>query len=224
MAPHHGPESGGQCVKVMKDRDIATDRGKRTEGRSSTDVSLLGRACESDPAAWERLVKLYGPTVYGWCRRRWDMRSEDAEDEVQDVFGAVASKIATFKRERSGHTFRDWLWTVTKNKVVDHWRRRDGKPEARGGTEAHPVLDQVPAEERDDGSSSTGDSRLLRRALGLIRSEFEDRTWQAFWRLAIENQVPADVAADVGMTANSVYVAKCRVLRRLREELDGLVD
>jgi len=177
------------------------------------------------PEAWRRLVKLYGPVVYGWCRRS-GLQAEDAADVTQEVFRAAAGSVTTFRHDRPGDTFRGWLWTITGNKIKDHWRRQKGRPDAVGGTDAQRRLASVAAEESADLGSDSGASEapgVARRALELIRSEFEDRTWQAFWRTAVDGQSPAAVADDLGKTANAVYVARSRVLRRLHEELDGLV-
>jgi RNA polymerase sigma-70 factor (ECF subfamily) len=87
----------------------------------------------------------------------------------------------------------------------------------------HQRLQEVPEAEPESWSQSGDCSRvgLIRRAAELVRDDFEPKTWQAFWRLAVENQPARDIAADLGMTADAVYQAKARVLRRLREELDG---
>src|SRR5262245_32429982 len=101
-----------------------------SESRSSstgTARSLLERARDRDPAAWERMVTLYAPLVFHWCRA-WGLRDQDAADVFQDVFQAVAAHIAEFRRDRSGDTFRGWLRTITRNKVNDHFRRRDREP------------------------------------------------------------------------------------------------
>ena len=109
---------------------------------SSTHRSLLQRARGRDPAAWERMVALYGPLVLGWCRG-WGLREDDAADVFQEVFQAVAAHLAGFHRDRAGDTFRGWLRTITRNKVNDHYRRRRREPPAVGGSEARDRLDQV---------------------------------------------------------------------------------
>src|SRR5437588_9992509 len=89
---------------------------------TATSPSLLDRVKAGDAAAWERLVTLYAPLVFHWCRR-WGLRDEDAADVFQDVFQSVAAHIATFHRDRRGDTFRGWLRTITRNKVHDYYRR-----------------------------------------------------------------------------------------------------
>ncbi len=193
----------------------------------STSTSLLMRVKAREPQAWNRLVHLYAPLVYGWCRRA-QLQDADAEDVSQEVLAAVASNMAEFRRERPGDTFRGWLWTICRRKMVDHWRLRARHGTARGGSEAQQQLAQLP--EDDAVSLSSGwfpadeQLRVVRRALELLREEFEERTWQAFWRMAVLGESAAEIAQDLGMTKHTVRQAKYRVMRRLKLELEGLVD
>jgi RNA polymerase sigma-70 factor (ECF subfamily) len=202
--------------------------GKRKESQPSTATSrsLLERIKADEPAAWDQLVTLYAPLVFHWCRR-WDLQEQDAADVCQEVFQAVASHVAEFRKERKGDTFRGWLRTITQNKVRDHFRRLDREPGAVGGTDAQARLAQLPAPAEPDSGSAVPDHAergLFFRLLESIRAEFEERTWQAFWRTAVAGQMPRDVAVDLGMTPGAVRVAKSRVLHRLREELGDLMD
>jgi len=193
---------------------------------SSISSTLLDRVRARRPDAWERLVDLYGPVVYRWCRQS-GLGPEDAADLVQEVFTAVATHVGGFRRDRPSDSFGAWLRTITRNKIRDHYRRRQGKPQAQGGTEAHEQLAQIgePPEPSDPSTATDNglDAWLSRRGLELVRAEFEDRTWEAFRRTAVEGQSPAHVAEDLGMTVPAVYQAKSRVLRRLRQELDELL-
>jgi RNA polymerase sigma-70 factor, ECF subfamily len=199
---------------------------KRRDSDSSTSSTLLRRVREHDADAWRRLVDLYGPLVFYWGRRS-GLPSADAADIVQDVFAAVHAAIARFQRDDRSGTFRGWLWTITRNKIRDHFRRGAGQAVGAGGTDAQQRLERVP-EQWDDDSVDPRDrgelSGLFHRALDLIRGEFQDRTWQAFWRSAVEEQPTAQIAADLGVSANAVRQYKSRVLRRLRQELGDLGD
>ena len=118
-------------------KDPIVDNGREDSGPvGSTASSLLERARQQTPGAWERLTTLYGPLVYSWSRRA-GLQAEDAADVVQDVFRAVVIHLSGFRRERSGDSFRGWLWTITQNKIRDLRRRQAGRPEAVGGTDAH---------------------------------------------------------------------------------------
>lgn len=199
--------------------------GGRGAPRSSTatSLSLLERVRGGDSAAWDRLLALYAPLVYRWCRR-WDLPEQDIADIFQDVFQAVATHLATFRKQNEGDTFRGWLRTIAQNKVRDHFRKLGREPGGAGGTEAQIRFANLPvaASEAQDSTGPVSEHSLLRRALELIRNEFEDRTWQAFWQTAVEGRGGKDVAIDLGMSPGAVRVAKSRVLRRLREELGDL--
>lgn len=185
--------------------------------------SLLERVRAREPQAWRRLVQLYGPTVYGWCRR-CGLQSADAADAVQEVFTAVAGGIGAFRQDKPGGGFQKWLWTITRSKICDHFRRQKRRATGPGGT-ALPELtaaDADPELPEPDDNSAIGS--LVHRALEVVRPAFEHRTWDAFWRVTVEQQAPADVAEDLGMTLPAVYQAKYRVLQRLRQELPDSLD
>ncbi len=194
----------------MKDASVIS-------GGGSTSTGLLARLRAKDGDAWSRLAKLYGPTVYGWCRRR-GLKTEDAADVVQEVFRAVAAHVQDFQPGPTG-SFRGWLWTIARSKMLDHFRRDQRQPKAAGGSDAQRSMQQIPEslDESEPGPNPSGD--LVRRALALIRPDFTDASWRAFWRVAMEDQPVDEVARELGITPNAVYIAKSRVLRRLRDEL-----
>jgi RNA polymerase sigma-70 factor (ECF subfamily) len=199
--------------------------GDGSRSSTSTSRSLLERARADDPQAWERLIALYAPLVLQWCRG-WNLREQDAADVFQEVFQAVATHLAGFRKERTGDSFRGWLRTITRNKVYDLFRRQGREPNGEGGTDAQARLAEYPAPEHEDSSLSEAreERRLFAQALELIRAEFAERTWQAFWRTAIEGRPAPQVAAELSMSAGAVRVAKSRVLQRLREELGDLIE
>lgn len=201
--------------------------GSRADSADGNSVSstLLERVKARRPEAWQRLVDLFGPVVYRWCRQSGVGR-EDAADVVQEVFSSVAANVGDFRRDSPGDSFTAWLATITRNKIRDHFRRRQGRPEAQGGTDAQQQFLQVPelSELSQQSGGTWAGGALSRRALDLVRAEFENRTWEAFWRTAVQRQCPADVAQDLGVTVNAVYKAKSRVLRRLRRELGDLLE
>jgi len=188
----------------------------------STSLTLLERVRDRDEEAWARLTRLYAPLVERWCAH-WGVRGPDADDVRQEVFQAVATNVDGFRRERSGDTFRGWLRVITRNKLIDHARRRGRQPEAQGGTDAQRRLAQL-AEQPLPEDSADDLAGLYRRALELVRAEFEARTWEAFWRAAVEGQAPDLIAADLGVTPAAVRKAKSRVLHRLRQEVGDLID
>jgi RNA polymerase sigma-70 factor, ECF subfamily len=200
---------------------------KQGESEGRTSLSLLERVQEHDRASWERFVALYGPMVYGWCIRA-HLQPADAADVGQEVFASVARSIGGFRHDRPGDSFRGWLFTITRNKIRDRPKRPGA--DGIGGSDAQQTLAQLPAESLDEADSISdsgpvSEKKLLcRRAMELLQVEFEPRTWEAFWRSFVEMQAPADIASDLGMSVNAVYLAKSRILRRLREEYAALVD
>jgi RNA polymerase sigma-70 factor (ECF subfamily) len=188
-----------------------------------TSLSLLERAGTQDPAAWGRIVSLYAPLVAHWCVRQ-GVRRQDCDEVAQETFLAVHANLASFERERVG-SFRAWVRGIVRYKALDHFRRQRAEPAAgpAGGTEAHQQMAEQPgpADEEDEAAEL---SALYRRALALIQAEFEPRTWQAFWRAAVDAQVTDVVAGELGMSAVAVRIAKSRVLARLREEVGQLID
>jgi RNA polymerase sigma-70 factor (ECF subfamily) len=189
-----------------------------------TPLSLLERARTNDIEAWRRILELYQPLVRLWCGRG-GLAGVDAEDVSQEVFAAVATGLASFRRDRPGDTFRGWLRVITRNQVLLHFRRRQGRPQAEGGSEALHHLQDVP----DPNSLSVEEenaevSELYRRAVSQVRPEFEERTWQAFWLTAVEGRSPPALTEELGMSAAAIRQAKSRVLRRLREEMGELLE
>lgn len=190
----------------------------------TTSPSLLARAQNNQAGAWERLVELYAPLVYHWCQRD-GLSPEDTADIFQETFRSVAEHLASFHRDRVGDSFRGWLRVITRNKIRDMFRRRQGQPEAAGGTDAQLRLLAVADATFDpDPVENSIIHDQVHRALDMIRGEFEDRTWQAFWKMQIEGLESPDVGSELGMSAAAVRKAKLRVLRRLRHELDGLLE
>ncbi|MBI3410785.1 MAG: sigma-70 family RNA polymerase sigma factor [Planctomycetes bacterium] len=186
-----------------------------------TSVSLLDRIRDRDEEAWRRLVRLYAPFVASWCAH-WGVRGQDADDVTQEVFHSVAKSLEAFRRDRPDDTFRGWLRVITRNKLLDHFRRLENQPAAQGGSEAYRQLEQVAQEQWPEDSAADLGS-LYHRALDLVRSEFEERTWDAFWRTAVEGQATAVVAAEMGVSAAAIRKAKSRILHRLRQEVGELI-
>jgi RNA polymerase sigma-70 factor (ECF subfamily) len=204
--------------------DQAFDRARL---HGSTSRSLLAGAKLDDPAAWERIVRLYAPLVASWCRR-WGVAEQDLGDLLQEVFSSVASHLDRFRKEQAGDTFRGWLLTIARNKVRDHFRRTWGEPAAAGGTEAALHMQKIADPHALDDAAEPADDPLfdevLLRALESIRGEFHQRTWQAFWRVVVEGRTAAEAGAELEMKPGAVRVAKSRVLLRLRRELGDATD
>ncbi len=186
-----------------------------------TRSSLLQRASQQDAEAWRELVDLYGPLVTFWCRR-CQPDSHVTADCVQDVFASVAVAIQDFKPLRTTGSFRAWLWTITRNKLHDHFRRSARAPEATGGSTAlgrmQQVTDPFPIPD-EEPSGELELQQLTSRAMAQVQSEFETRTWQAFWRSVVDGIATDTVADELQMSNATVRQSRSRILRRLREQL-----
>jgi RNA polymerase sigma-70 factor (ECF subfamily) len=234
---------------VRRDYFLEPTVSPRDQSGNLTSLSLLDRVKADDQQAWQRLVGLYTPLVCHWCAR-WQVTGADADDVAQDVFLAVAAGIEKFQRPRPAvgapsaprpgsvgsqapssvtgpeatGSFRGWLGAITRNKLRDFYERRQRQPAAPGGSDVHRLLQEIPDSTlSDDAADAAQLSAVYHRALELIRGDFEAHTWQAFWRTAVDNQTPAEVAPVLGMSKVAVRQAKARVLRRLKEEVGDLL-
>jgi RNA polymerase sigma-70 factor (ECF subfamily) len=186
----------------------------------NTPHSLLERLRRpDDPAAWERFVQLYTPLLCHWARRL-GLQGPEAADLVQDVFMLLVQKLPDFRYDPA-RRFRAWLWTVTLNRCRERQRRPAALPQP-GDPDA---LAQVAVPDETDAVVEEEYRRYLtRRALELMQAEFQPATWRAFWECVVNERRAADVARELGLTENAVHLAKGRVLRRLRQDLAGLLD
>ena len=201
-----------------------THHGAASGVSGSTSASLIRRVRDHDALAWQRLADIYTPLVYSWARR-FGLNSDDAADAVQDVFRSVHRGLSDYQREQAGTSFRGWLRAITQNAVRMHFRRAKQHPQATGGTEATLQLQQLPAESVDtEGSALEEHRRLLHRTLRLIRGDFNETTWQAFYRTTLESAPAPTVAQELGISHAAVRQARHRVLRRLREELSDQLE
>jgi len=210
-------------MSVMDTDDLSSSHRNSAEhpqpGEHPTaSTALLRGVQQMDGAAWGRLVDTFGGIVYRWCRCS-GLRPDDAADVVQEVFVSVARGIDRFERQKPVGSFRSWLATITRNQVRAHFRRQVGREQARGGTGAMAALEQH-AEHLDSTicpESIRG--TIAQRVLESLRKEFEPRTWTAFWMTTVEGRTTAEAAEATGLSAASVYQAKCRILRKLRARL-----
>lgn len=180
-----------------------------------TRPSLLVRLRDpADADAWERFLRIYGRLIYADCRRR-GLGDADAEDVSQEIFGRVVRAIRTFEYRPDVGRFRDWLGAITRNEVRRFLARRPG-PETLVGEPTDAGT--------DPGWEELFQERILGEGLAAIRGEFAATTWQAFEATWLRREPVPEVAARLGVTLASVYLAKSRVLRRLNEAVRDLAD
>ena len=193
---------------------------------TDTSLSLLDQL-QNQPnnEVWQRLFELYAPLIRGWLRRHAAVE-DDCEDLVQEVFTVVVRKLPEFRREPRPGAFRRWLQTVTVNCLREAWRSRWLRPAATGDSRFQAMLDQL--QDPHSGLSRLWEEEhnrhVLQRLLEMIRPQFEPRTWQAFQRVALDGAPPNQVAEELKITVNAVFIAKSRVLTQLRRAGKGLVD
>jgi RNA polymerase sigma-70 factor, ECF subfamily len=186
----------------------------------TTSVGLLGQLQNQEASQpWVRFVELYTPLLHYWAARLPGIQEADASDLVQDVFLVLLTKLPALQYDPD-QSFRGWLRTLLLNRWRDRARSRE-------------PAQSIPAALLDElASPGAGDEIvameyrqfLVGRALQLMETDFERSTWQACWQCAALGRPAAAVAQELGLTVAAVYLAKSRVLRRLRQELDGLLE
>jgi RNA polymerase sigma-70 factor (ECF subfamily) len=193
---------------------------------AETSASLLERLRERpDPGSWQRLVELYTPLIHGWLRRQSALQA-DADDLCQEVLTVVVRRLPDFHHNQRRGAFRHWLRSITVNCLRDFWRARRSRPLATGNSDFAELLDQLA--DPHSGVSKLWDEEhdrfVTQKLLQQIKHEFTPNTWRAFERVALDGAQPDTVAAELGVSVNAVFIAKSRVLSRLREEGKGLID
>ncbi len=190
----------------------------------ATRASLLVRLRDGDDAdAWHEFVRLYAPVIYGFARKR-GLQDADAADLMQDVLRSVSTTVHRLEYDPVRGTFRGWLFTVTRNKVFNFMESRSRREQGSGDSRNQQRLEQ---HAESDGKLSAAweadfQRALAARAMENVKGEFQAATWDAFLLTAVEGLAPAQVSARVGLSVGAIYVAKSRVIARLRQEIERL--
>ena len=191
----------------------------------ATNVSLLVRVAAGDDAAWAQLDRLYRPFILGWYRGQ-GLSHTDAEDLTQEALTVLFRELKEFQHSGRTGAFRTWVRGVCLNRLKGYRRAQKLRGRPVGGTDFQEQLHEVP----DDDEAAAADwdrqhdRHVLRQLLDSIAGEFEASTLQAFRRLTLDGASGQQVADELGLTTGAVYIAKSRVLRRLRAEAAGLID
>lgn len=187
---------------------------------NTTSISLLQRLRHgAEPDAWKRFADLYTPLLFYWARRL-GLQEPDAADLVQDVFVRLVRKLPDFTYDQS-RSFRSWLHTVLLNQHRSSLRKPGVPVVQRDPGRSADFADSDPILELDEAEYSR---YLAQRALRLMQAHFQPTTWQACWQQVVEGRTAAEVAAALGISEGAAWVAKSRVLRRLQQEFQGLLD
>lgn len=189
-----------------------------------TRYSLIGKL--HDPQnleAWSEFASIYQPLIFRICRQK-GLQHADATDVTQDVMSRVADAIDSFDGNQKGATFRGWLYRVTRNLVVDFFRRKDN----RDFVPAKTGLLELIAQEPDVAESAEFRIEFQRQVFAFVanevREEVNPKTWQAFWRTEVEHETVEAVSKSLSMNPGAVYVARSRVIARLRKAADKRVS
>lgn len=193
-----------------------------------TRQSLLHRAQGGDEKAWHDLITLYRPLIVGWLRKQ-NLRPHEIDDLSQNVLLAVVKHLPSFAHSGQRGAFRCWLRTIARNTLANFWSefwKIHGRESSPNDPDPESILRQLedPRSELNRLWDEEHDQYVLRCLLDLMELEFEPATIQAFRRLALDGASGAVVAVELGLSIGAVYVAKSRVLKRLREEAVGLLD
>ncbi len=182
-----------------------------------TQPSLLVRLRDAgDASAWSRFVDIYAPLIYDFACRR-GLQDADAADLTQEVLAAVAQGIRRFDYDPKRGSFRGWLFTVVVNKIRTLGARLNRQEHGSGATTAQLLLQEIPAAT----DSAEWDRELQQRqfawAAKQVEADVEEKTWQAFWQTSVLGVRPQEAAKKLGLSVATVYMAKSRVLARLKE-------
>ena len=193
--------------------------GDSPQTRASLLVQLRDGA---NRGAWQEFINVYGPVVYGFARKR-GLQDADAADLMQEVMRSVSTAIGRLDYDRNQGTFRGWLFTITRNKIFNFLSARRLRPQGSGDTTTNRLLETHPDEsDGNDAWELEYQRRLAALAMERVKGEFQETTWQAFWLTAVEGVATADAAAQVGLSPGAIYVARSRVLSRLKEEVEAM--
>jgi RNA polymerase sigma-70 factor (ECF subfamily) len=191
----------------------------------ATRPSLLVRLRDPrDEAAWREFVELYTPLVYGYARKQ-GLQDADAADLSQEVLRAVAATVGRLEYDPERGSFRNWLFTVVRRRLANWHRARKRRPDSSNNGAPDKFLEQWPAPEEETLAwEAEWQQRIFTWACAQVRPEVSDATWQAFWRTTVAGQPIKQTAADLGMTVAAVYLARRRVLTRLREQVRSVPE
>jgi RNA polymerase sigma factor (sigma-70 family) len=186
----------------------------------STRASLVVRLRDQlDHEAWREFVRLYAPVVYRFARRR-GLQDADAADLTQDVLRSVSGSVGSFDPAKG--LFRGWLFTLVHRRLYDLQQHQQRQPGGAGDLATQQFLAELPARDDETFWDQEYERQLFALAAERIRPALADSTWQAFWQTAVEGKSGEEVASALGISAAAVYLAKSRVMVKLKAEIARL--
>ncbi len=188
-----------------------------------TRYSLIQRLQDGgDDAAWDEFASIYRPMIVRIALRK-QLQFDDAEDLAQQVLVLVLKNITKWKTDPARARFRTWLQTVVRNATINALSRRP-KDQATGGTNSLQQLNESPDKAYALWFDLEWQRETLRWVAQQVRGEFESTTWTAFWDTAIEELSAQEVAERIGKSVGAVYIARSRVMQRIKQKLVDLDD
>ncbi|MFO1500435.1 MAG: sigma-70 family RNA polymerase sigma factor [Verrucomicrobiota bacterium] len=188
--------------------------------RPSLLVALRDTANEDQ---WRQFVEIYTPLIFRHCMKH-GLQEADAADVSQEIMKAVAQAMRKFEYDRGKGTFRSWLLTVTRSKLNNFFASRARHPQGTGETTVHALLECQPDPTDVSDWEVEFRRRLFEIAAARVRPECQEKTWQAFWRTAINDEPASAVAAALGLSVGAIYIARSRVLARLRQCVQSISE
>ncbi|MFN3165502.1 MAG: sigma-70 family RNA polymerase sigma factor [Phycisphaeraceae bacterium] len=189
-----------------------------------TNPSLLVRLRDpADGGAWETFSEIYEPLIFAFCRKR-GLQEADARDVTQDTLVSVIRAIQKFEYDPAHGKFRSWLYRVIRSKLANHFSKSAKQVRGSGQTVVNQMLNEQPGAGEEQAFDREAEQRVFEWACEKVRPEFEDKTWQAFVRVAVKQEKSNAVAEALGMSVGAVYIAKSRVIKRLQATIQDASD
>ena len=181
-----------------------------------TRISLILRLQnEQDAVAWNDFVEIYEPFIYQHARRK-GLQPADALDVTQEVLSKIVAAINRYNANRKTGSFRGWIATIARNTIIDFLRKDSRRPQASGDSQIQQCLANVPQLSEEKDFDGQWQRQLFQWAAQKTEKEFRETTWQAFWETSVNSHAPADVADKLGISVGAIYIAKSRVLARIK--------
>jgi RNA polymerase sigma-70 factor (ECF subfamily) len=168
------------------------------------------------------ITELYAGLVYHWIRKS-GLSPENAQDTSQEVFISVNRNLKEFQRTKADQSFRAWIRVITRRKITDHFRKNSGVEKPIGG-DKNPIDFATDKENEEDEENNQDQAIVYKKALQFIKGEFADKDCRAFLLLVVDEIPAKDAAQRLGISVNSVYIAKSRILKRLLDVFEDLID
>lgn len=171
-----------------------------------------------DAEAWSEFAEIYYPLVFGICRKK-GLQHADATDIAQEVLGRVANAVGSYRHDQPGATFRGWLYRITRNLTVDFFRRQGKDPLAKATPQFNLHEIQEPSLEESKEFHFAFRRHLFNVVAKVVQNQVQPKTWSAFWKTEVEQMDVDEASEALSMTRGAIYVARSRVIAKIRNEI-----